>query len=79
MAVFGRDSIISAIQTKLLGPELLAGTLHTLADLQATQRDDFRDAQPGKIPHEVRQGSYLSWKRSLTGATMAAWMPRPCS
>ncbi len=56
MAVFGRDSIISAIQTKLLGPELLAGTLHTLADLQATQRDDFRDAQPGKIPHEVRQG-----------------------
>ncbi len=35
---------------------MLAGTLHTLANLQATQRDDFRDAQPGKIPHEVRQG-----------------------
>ena len=56
MAVFGRDSIISAIQTKLLGPELMIGTLHTLASFQATVRDDFRDAQPGKIPHEARKG-----------------------
>ncbi len=56
MAVFGRDSIISAIQTKLLGPELMIGTLHTLVSFQATVRDDFRDAQPGKIPHEARKG-----------------------
>ena len=56
MAVFGRDSIISAIQTKLLGPDLMVGTLHTLAGLQATVRDNFRDAQPGKLPHEVRKG-----------------------
>ena len=56
MTVFGRDSIISAIQTKLLGPEILVGTLHTLADLQATARDDFREAQPGKILHELRRG-----------------------
>jgi glycogen debranching enzyme len=56
MTVFGRDSIISAIQTKLLGPELMLGTLHTLAGLQATTRDNFREADPGKIPHEVRAG-----------------------
>jgi glycogen debranching enzyme len=56
MAVFGRDSIISALQTKLLGPELMLGTLHTLASLQAVVQDDFREAEPGKIPHEVRRG-----------------------
>jgi glycogen debranching enzyme len=56
MAVFGRDSIISALQTKLLGPELMLGTLHTLASLQAVVQDDFRESDPGKIPHEVRGG-----------------------
>jgi glycogen debranching enzyme len=56
MAVFGRDSILSAIQTKLLGPELMTGTLHTLAQLQATEFDSFREAEPGKIIHEVRKG-----------------------
>ena len=56
MALFGRDSIIAAIQTKLLGPDLMAGTLHTLASLQANARDNFREADPGKIPHEVREG-----------------------
>ena len=56
MATFGRDSIISAIQTKLLGPELMVGTLNILASLQAGEVDRFRDAEPGKIPHEVRYG-----------------------
>ena len=56
MCVFGRDSIIGAIQTKLLGPDLMLGTLHTLASLQATVTDRFRDSEPGKIPHEVRLG-----------------------
>jgi glycogen debranching enzyme len=56
MALFGRDSIISAIQTKMLGPELMIGTLHTLAGLQATGFDKFREAEPGKIIHEIRRG-----------------------
>jgi glycogen debranching enzyme len=56
MAVFGRDSIISAIQTKLLGPDLMLGTLHILASLQAKEGDTFREADPGKILHEVRVG-----------------------
>lgn len=56
MAVFGRDSIVAAIQTKLLGPDLMRGTLHTLASLQARATDRFREANPGKIPHEVRLG-----------------------
>ncbi len=56
VAVFGRDSIIAAIQTKLLGPELMIGTLRTLSSLQAKEHDEFREADPGKIPHEVRKG-----------------------
>lgn len=56
MALFGRDSIISALQTKILGPNLMTGTLKTLARLQARDRDDASDAEPGKIPHEVREG-----------------------
>ncbi len=56
MAVFGRDSIISAIQTKLLGPDLMMGTLRTLGAVQAKELDAFRNAEPGKIPHEIREG-----------------------
>jgi glycogen debranching enzyme len=56
MAVFGRDSVISALQTKLLGPEPMIGTLATLAHLQAQEFDEFREAEPGKIPHEIRKG-----------------------
>ncbi|MEE9400216.1 MAG: glycogen debranching N-terminal domain-containing protein, partial [Dehalococcoidales bacterium] len=56
MAIFGRDAIISAIQTKLLGPQLMLGTLQTLTGFQAEKIDNFRDAQPGKIPHEARKG-----------------------
>lgn len=56
MAIFGRDSIISAIQTKIVGPDLLFGTLDTLAKYQASDVDEFREAQPGKIPHEIREG-----------------------
>ncbi|HEX2172744.1 MAG TPA: glycogen debranching N-terminal domain-containing protein, partial [Dehalococcoidia bacterium] len=56
MAIFGRDSLISAYQTILLGPRLARDTLQILAKFQATQVNDFRDAQPGKIPHEIRHG-----------------------
>lgn len=56
MAVFGRDSMISAIQTKLLDASLMVGTLRILASLQAREVDRFREAQPGKILHEVRVG-----------------------
>ena len=75
MAVFGRDSIISSIQTKLLGPELMVGTLDTLARLQATVRDDFRDAEPGKFPHEVRQEIGQAEKDEFLGGACALLFP----
>lgn len=56
MAVFGRDSLISAYQALPFMPNLARSTLLALAHLQATDFDDFRDAEPGKILHELRLG-----------------------
>jgi glycogen debranching enzyme len=56
MTVFGRDTAITSLQTMLLGPELAAGALDVLAELQATTVDPDIDAEPGKIVHEVRNG-----------------------
>ncbi|AGY60046.1 glycogen debranching N-terminal domain-containing protein [Gloeobacter kilaueensis] len=56
VAVFGRDSIIASLQTMAVHPELASGTLLRLAMLQAEAVDDWHDAQPGKILHELRSG-----------------------
>jgi glycogen debranching enzyme len=56
MTVFGRDTLITCLQTMLFGPELARSALRELATLQATELDPSRDAEPGKIVHEVRRG-----------------------
>jgi glycogen debranching enzyme len=56
MTVFGRDTVITSLQTLVLGPELASGALEVLAQLQATADDPAIDAEPGKIVHEVRHG-----------------------
>jgi glycogen debranching enzyme len=56
MTVFGRDTIITCLQTLLFGPELARTALEVLAELQATKDDGSIDAEPGKIVHEVRHG-----------------------
>ena len=56
MTVFGRDTLITSLQTLLFGPELARGALEVLAELQAVEDDPGTDAEPGKIVHEVRQG-----------------------
>jgi len=72
MTVFGRDTLISSLQTLLLGPELAAGTLRALAATQATADDPERDAQPGKIIHELRRGkAALAWTDRYYGTVDA--------
>ena len=64
MTVFGRDTLITSLQTLIFGPELAVGALTALAELQARHDDPTADAEPGKIPHEVRRGK-----------AAAAWFP----
>ncbi len=56
MTVFGRDTLITCLQTLLFGPELAHNALAALAMLQADEDDPSIDAEPGKIVHEVRNG-----------------------
>ena len=56
MAMFGRDTLITSLQTLPYLPGLAATTLRALAARQATQRDDFHECEPGKILHELRFG-----------------------
>lgn len=56
VAPFGRDSLIAAYQTLVLRPQLAVDTLLYLREFQATKRDPWRDAEPGKVLHEMRVG-----------------------
>jgi glycogen debranching enzyme len=56
MTVFGRDSLITAYEALPVHSELARATLEALANLQSTEWDSWRDAEPGKILHELRRG-----------------------
>ena len=62
MALFGRDSLIASYQALPFVPELAEATLVSLALLQATADDPFRDAEPGKILHEARLGEMTAFE-----------------
>lgn len=56
VGLFGRDSLIASLQSMSVDPGFARGALDTLAKYQATGVDDWRDAEPGKMPHELRLG-----------------------
>ncbi|CAJ37225.1 amylo-alpha-1,6-glucosidase [Methanocella arvoryzae] len=54
--IFGRDSIITSLQTLMLNPTLAQSTLQFLTIYQGNKVDTWTDEQPGKILHEIREG-----------------------
>ncbi len=62
VALFGRDTLIACLQTMILHPDFARGTLSVLGKWQARERDDYRDAEPGKIMHELRSGELAALK-----------------
>lgn len=63
MTVFGRDTLLTSLQIMPLGDDLARAALRVLAHTQATEHDPARDAEPGKILHEIRSGKVAT----LTG------------
>jgi glycogen debranching enzyme len=60
--IFGRDGLITGLQTLWLNPNIARGVLDVLASTQAEHVDPERDAEPGKIVHEVRRGEMAAMK-----------------
>ncbi len=56
VTIFGRDSLTVSLQNMMVHAPFALGALAKLAEFQAQEMDDWRDAEPGKIPHELRFG-----------------------
>ena len=59
VAPFGRDSVLTALFTLPLRRDLAPAVLRLLADHQGTAVVPERDEEPGRIPHEIRQGEIV--------------------
>jgi glycogen debranching enzyme len=56
VTAFGRDSIITSLQTLGLNPAIAVDTLRYLARHQGVRDNPVTEEQPGKIMHEIRRG-----------------------
>jgi glycogen debranching enzyme len=56
LTVFGRDTLITAYLSVAFGQQLARGALLELSSLQGRECNDFKDEEPGRIMHEIRQG-----------------------
>ncbi len=63
VTVFGRDSLIASLQCMTVNCAFAPGSLRKLAQYQARELDDWRDAEPGKILHEIRFGELAHFHR----------------
>jgi glycogen debranching enzyme len=62
--LFGRDSIITALEVLPFDPPVAEETLRLLAERLGTRVDGEHDEEPGKVIHELRRGELA--ERGLT-------------
>ncbi|HEY7929541.1 MAG TPA: glycogen debranching N-terminal domain-containing protein [Steroidobacteraceae bacterium] len=62
VTLFGRDSAICALELCAWRADIAGDTVRLLARRQAHVIDRYRDAQPGKILHELRRGQLARLK-----------------
>jgi glycogen debranching enzyme len=67
--LFGRDSLIAALQLLPVRPDVAVATLRAHAALQGRRDDPETDEEPGKIPHEV-------WEHAPQRLVDAGWPVR---
>jgi glycogen debranching enzyme len=54
--IFGRDSIITSVETLPVNPRIAVDTLRYLARHQGRRENPYTEEQPGRIMHELRRG-----------------------
>ena len=79
VTLFGRDSIIAALEGLAFDPDAAEQTLRLLARFQGTKVDDWRDEQPGKILHELAWASWPTTTRSHRPRITGPWTRRRSS
>ncbi|MEH0932128.1 amylo-alpha-1,6-glucosidase [Micromonospora sp. CPCC 205558] len=62
MTLFGRDSLLTCLQTLPVTPSLTPPTLRILASLQGVRIDDVLEEDPGRILHELRYGESAAFE-----------------
>jgi glycogen debranching enzyme len=55
-------SLIASLQNTLMYPEFARAALEILGSLPTTEEDNYRDAEPSKILHEMRYGELAHFK-----------------
>jgi glycogen debranching enzyme len=80
VALFGRDTLTTAWQAALAGPEMMKGTLAELERWQGRETNDWRDEQPGRLLHEAHTGpleilNFNPRARSYSSITTSAFFP----
>ena len=63
VTIFDRESLIVSLQNMMINPGFARGALKKLAQFQAHEMDDWRDAEPGKILHELKFGDLAHFHR----------------
>jgi glycogen debranching enzyme len=53
--IFGRDSLVTALQTLAYNPQIAEQTMALMAKYQGTKHVDWTEEQPGRILHELRR------------------------